>query len=325
MQNKVLVTGGCGFIGSHLSEYLLKQNFEVTVFDRYNSNNHKGWLEKSKYNKDINFIFGDIRDYDSVTKATKDQNIVLHLAALIGIPYSYFSPLAYVKTNIEGTYNILESCKINNTENLIITSTSEVYGTAIYTPIDESHPLQAQSPYSASKISADHLSKSYHSSFGINLNIIRPFNTYGPRQSLRAIIPTILSQLVGDKKEIEVGSLEPIRDFTYVDDTCDAYLKLINTKTKFGEIFNIGNNKSISIEQLITQLFEITGIRKQIKINNDRIRPKDSEVQELKCNFDKFKNISKWKPSTNLKKGLELTYNWFLENNKDFKKYDYHI
>ena len=188
---KVLITGGCGFIGSHLSEYLIQKSYEVTVFDRYNINNHKGWLDSSKFKKDIKFILGDIRDFDSVDNSIKGQDIVIHMAALIGIPYSYISPLAYVKTNIEGTYNILESCRNHSIGNVIITSTSEVYGTAKYTPIDEFHSLQPQSPYSASKIAADNLAKSYFNSFGSNIKIIRPFNTYGPRQSRRAIIQEV--------------------------------------------------------------------------------------------------------------------------------------
>ena len=196
MNNRILITGGCGFIGSHLTELLVQRGYEVTVFDRYNSNNNWGWLENSIFKKDFNVILGDIRDYDSVKNAVKGNNVVLHLAALIGIPYSYIYPLAYIKTNVEGTYNILQSSKELEISKTIITSTSEVYGSAIYSPINEDHPLQPQSPYSASKIGADNLALSYYNSFDLPVTIIRPFNTYGPRQSARAIIPTIFSQLI---------------------------------------------------------------------------------------------------------------------------------
>mgnify|MGYP001237290056 CR=1 FL=1 len=321
---KVLITGGCGFIGSHLSEYLIQKSYEVTVFDRYNINNHKGWLDSSKFKKDIKFILGDIRDFDSVDNSIKGQDIVIHMAALIGIPYSYISPLAYVKTNIEGTYNILESCRNHSIGNVIITSTSEVYGTAKYTPIDEFHSLQPQSPYSASKIAADNLAKSYFNSFGSNIKIIRPFNTYGPRQSRRAIIPTIIDQLISEKKVIELGSIHPIRDFTHVDDTCNAFLKLIKLKGNFGEEYNIGNNKSISIKDLISLLSNITGIRKKVKQSSSRIRPKKSEVLELRCNFDKFYKKTKWAPKIHLREGLENTYKWFLKN-KDIQEDIYYV
>ena len=217
MADKILITGGCGFIGSHLVEHMVKRGFEVTAFDRYNSNNNWGWLENSKYKNNFNVILGDIRDYDSVKNAIKGNNIVLHLAALIGIPYSYISPLAYIKTNVEGTYNVLQSSKELEISKTVITSTSEVYGSAIYTPINEDHPLQPQSPYSASKIGADNLALSYYNSFDLPVTIIRPFNTYGPRQSARAIIPTIFSQLISSK-DISLGNLSTVRDFTFVDD-----------------------------------------------------------------------------------------------------------
>ena len=203
---KIIVTGGCGFIGSHLVEHLTAKGYSVTAFDRYNSNNNWGFLEKSKLKNDFRVILGDVRDFDSVKKAIKGNNIVIHLAALIGIPYSYLSPLAYIKTNVEGTYNVLESSKELKIEKTIVTSTSEVYGSALYLPIDEKHPLQPQSPYSASKIGADHLSMSYFNSFNLPITIIRPFNTYGPRQSARAVIPTISSQLISSKK-VSLGNI----------------------------------------------------------------------------------------------------------------------
>ena len=223
---KVLITGGTGFIGSHLAEFLFKKKYKVTVFDRYNSNYNLGLLNESKYKDNIEFIFGDIRDYDSVVNAVKGKDIVFHLAALIGIPYSYISPLAYLKTNTEGTYNILESCRIMKTKKIFVTSTSEVYGTAQYTPIDENHPLAPQSPYSASKIAADNLALSYFYSFNLPINIIRPFNTFGPRQSERAIIPTIINQILmsNSRKSLKLGNLTPKRDFNYVEDICNGFL-----------------------------------------------------------------------------------------------------
>ena len=226
--DKVFVTGGCGFIGSHLCEFLLQKNYDVIAFDRYNSNNDWGWLENSKYKNDINVILGDIRDYDSVYKSMKGCDIIYHLAALIGIPYSYLSPLAYIKTNVEGTYNVLESAKNLNVSQVLVTSTSETYGSAQYVPIDEKHPLIGQSPYSASKIGSDHLAISYHKSFELPVKIIRPFNTYGPRQSARAIIPTIVSQIHSGITTIKLGNLSPTRDLTYVLDTCNGFIKYLN-------------------------------------------------------------------------------------------------
>ncbi len=237
---KILITGATGFVGSHLTELCVEKGFEVVAFDRYSSNYNLGWLEKSKYKDDINFVFGDIRDYDSVLKTMKGCKIVFHLASLIGIPYSYLSPQAYLKTNVEGTYNILESSKHLDIEQTIITSTSEVYGSAKYVPIDEKHPISAQSPYSASKISADQLALSYYNSFQLPIKIIRPFNIYGPRQSSRAVIPSIIIQALNNKKEIKLGNVEPSRDFTYVTDTCNAFLDILKIKI-FLAYVNVGS------------------------------------------------------------------------------------
>ena len=222
---KILITGSSGFIGSHLTEYLVERGYEVVAFDRYNSNNHHGWLEKSKYKKKIEFVLGDIRDYDSVNKAMKSCQSVMHLAALIGIPYSYISPTAYIKTNVEGTLNVLESAKNLKLKQVIITSTSEVYGTAIKKKLSENDELKAQSPYAASKIAADQLSLSYYRSFGLPVKIIRPFNTFGPRQSARAVIPSIITQALS-KNKIKIGNLNTARDFLYVEDLCAAYEKI---------------------------------------------------------------------------------------------------
>jgi len=226
---KILITGGTGFIGSHLAETLVRYNHKVRIFDRYNPNYSLGNLSRSEFRSKIDFVFGDIRDYDSVVKAVKNCDIIFHLAALIGIPYSYVSPLAYIKTNIEGTYNILEAAKNLKTKKIFITSTSEVYGSAKYLPIDENHPLQPQSPYSASKIAADNLALSYHNSFDLPVNILRPFNVYGPRQSQRAIIPTLIRQIMNSKNNgyIEVGNIFPRREFNYVSDVCEGFLSSI--------------------------------------------------------------------------------------------------
>ena len=247
MNKTILITGATGFIGSHLAEYCVEQNFDVIAFDRYNPNNNWGWLEYSSYKNDIQVILGDIRDYDSVYKAMKGCSSVFHLAALIGIPYSYTSPLAYIRTNIEGTYNVLEAAKNLKLEQVLITSTSETYGTAQYVPIDEKHPMVGQSPYSASKIAADQLATSYYKSFELPVKIVRPFNTYGPRQSARAIIPTIFSQIISGKKEIKIGSITPTRDLTFVKDTCCGFIEIMKSDALYGSVANIGMNEEISI------------------------------------------------------------------------------
>ena len=258
---KILITGATGFVGSHLTELCVEKGFEVVAFDRYNPNYNLGWLEKSKYRDDINFVFGDIRDYDSVLKTMKNCEIVFHLAALIGIPYSYISPLAYLKTNVEGTYNVLESSKSLDIEQTIITSSSEVYGSAKYVPINEKHPLTAQSPYSASKISADQLALSYWNSYRMPIKIIRPFNIYGPRQSSRAVIPSIIIQALNNKKEIKLGNVAPSRDFTYVTDVCHAFLDILKIKNFFGNTLNIGSNNEISIKDLFSLISKISEIK----------------------------------------------------------------
>ena len=253
---KILVTGSSGFIGSHLSEYLVKRGHQVVAFDRYNSNNHYGWLEKSTYKNKIKFILGDIRDYDSVNKAMKGCNNIIHLAALIGIPYSYVSPTAYIKTNIEGTFNVLESAKNLKVRQVIVTSTSEVYGTALSKKLSENDELKAQSPYAASKIAADQLSLSYYRSFGLPVKIIRPFNTFGPRQSARAVIPTIITQAL-TKNKIKVGNLKTTRDFLYVEDLCTAYEKVLKSDKLLGEVVNVGVDSEISIKDLIMKISKI--------------------------------------------------------------------
>ena len=322
---KILITGATGFIGSHLTELCVEKGFEVIAFDRYNPNYSLGWLEKSKYKKDINFVFGDIRDYDSVLKTMMGCKIVFHLAALVGIPYSYLSPLAYIKTNVEGTYNILESSKHLNIEQTIITSTSEVYGSAKYVPIDEKHSLTAQSPYSASKISADQLAFSYWNSFQLPIKIIRPFNIYGPRQSSRAVIPSIIIQTLNNKDEIKLGNIEPSRDFTYVTDTCNAFLAILKMKNFFGNTLNVGSNNEYTIENIAKKILKRFNSKAKLKKEERRVRTQKSEVIRLVCDNTQIIKHTNWKPKISIEEGLDRTINWFKEN-KDFFKHDiYHV
>ena len=324
---KILITGATGFIGSHLTEYLVEKGFNVVAFDRYNSNNHWGWLENSKYKDDFQIILGDIRDYDSVSKAMKDCDSVIHLAALIGIPYSYVSPLAYIRTNIEGTYNVLEASKNLELEQVLITSTSETYGTAQYVPIDEKHPLVGQSPYSASKIAADQLAVSYFKSFELPVKIVRPFNTYGPRQSARAIIPTIISQLLNGKIEIELGSLSPTRDLTFVKDTCAGFEEIYKSDSLFGDVTNIGMNAEISIGELAKLIANVMDVELSIKSIEERIRPKNSEVERLFCDNTKLLNHTAWKPNYTLEQGVTEVIEWMKkpENLNNFKADKYNV
>ena len=325
MKDKVLITGATGFIGSHLVELSVKKGYKVIAFDRYNPNNDWGWLENSSYKKDFEVILGDIRDYDSVSNAMKSCKAVFHLAALIGIPYSYISPLAYIRTNIEGTYNVLEAAKLLNVEEILITSTSETYGSAQYTPIDEQHPLVGQSPYSATKISADQLTLSYFKSFKTPVKIVRPFNTYGPRQSSRAIIPTIVTQMLNNKKKIKLGSLYPTRDFTYVEDICKAYIEIYKSKKLFGEIVNVGTKSEISVKKLFEKIKKITNKDCVIVTDKKRIRVKNSEVNRLVCNNKKILKLTNWKPSHNLEFGLSKTIEWIKKFKKQYKHDQYNV
>ena len=322
---KILITGATGFIGSHLTELCVELGFRVVAFDRYNPNNSWGWLENSKYKKDFEVILGDIRDYDSVFSAMQSCSVVFHLAALIGIPYSYVSPLAYIRTNVEGTYNILEAAKQLQIEQILITSTSETYGTAQYAPIDEQHPLVGQSPYSASKIAADHLALSYYLSFKSPIKIVRPFNTYGPRQSARAVIPTIISHILDKKTEIQIGNLSPTRDFTFVRDTCMGFIEIHKSDSLFGEATNIGMNKEISIGDLIDKI----GLLMDADINaisdKKRIRPVNSEVERLKCDNTKLLKNTVWEPQFTIESGLTDTIDWMKSNKHHYKSDIYNI
>lgn len=322
---RIIITGATGFIGSHLAELCVEQDFEVVAFDRYNPNNHWGWLEDSEYKNDMKVILGDIRDYDSVSKAMKGCNAVFHLGALIGIPYSYVSPLAYIRTNIEGTYNVLEAAKNLGLEQVLVTSTSETYGSAQYTPIDENHPLVGQSPYSASKIAADQLALSYFRSFDLPVQIVRPFNTYGPRQSARAVIPTIISQLLNGKNSIELGDLSPTRDLTFVIDTCNAFLEIYKSDSLFGEVINIGMNLDISIGDLANLIANLMNADIMIESSKERFRPKNSEVRRLKCDNSKLLKHTQWKPKYDLESGLKVTIEWIRNNRHYFKSNEYNI
>ena len=325
MSKRLFITGATGFIGSHLAEIFVEKGYNVVAYDRYNPNNHRGWLEDSDYIDDIEVILGDVRDYDSVFKAIKGCGAVFHLAALIGIPYSYVSPLAYIRTNVEGTYNVLEAAKNLELQQVLITSTSETYGTAQYTPIDEEHPLVGQSPYAASKISADQLALSYYRSFDLPVKIIRPFNTYGPRQSARAVIPTIITQGLNGSKELTLGNLEPTRDLTFVRDTCSAFVEIYRNDTFLGEVTNVGMNSEVSIGDLARKILKIMDIDLPITSDQKRVRPGKSEVERLLCNNKKLLNNSSWEPEYSLKSGLKETINWFQENGRLSKSELYHI
>ena len=321
----VLITGATGFIGSHLCELMIKKNFKVVAFDRYNPNYNLGNLENSKFKKDINFVFGDIRDYDSVNKATKNVDAVIHLAALIGIPYSYFSPMAYIRTNVEGSYNVLESARNNNVGQIIITSTSEVYGSAQYLPMDEKHPLVSQSPYAASKIAADQLSLSYFRSFKTPVKIIRPFNTFGPRQSSRAVIPTIINQCLNEK-QIRLGNIKPKRDYLYVEDTARAYLEILKNKKFFGKVVNVGSGYDFSIKEITQYVQTIIGTNKKIVTDKKRVRNQNSEVDHLRCDNSFLRKNSKWKKGNNFYDDLTKTINWFKKSkNKTNSKNIYYL
>ena len=317
----VLVTGAGGFIGSHLAERLVELGFNVTGFIRYNSRNNWGWIEKSKYLKEIKIITGDVRDYDSVKNAMKGVDAVFHLAALIGIPYSYVSPLAYIKTNVEGTYNILQTARELGIERVIHTSTSEVYGTAQFIPISENHPINPQSPYAASKAAADFLALSYYSSFELPVIVLRPFNTYGPRQSARAVIPTIITQILAGNREIKLGNINSTRDFNYVADIVDAFIQISKCDNAIGEVINAGSGVEISIEELVRTIASLIGVEVKIIQEEQRIRPEKSEVMRLICDNLQIKSLINWAPKYDLISGLKITIEW-IEKNLAIYKYE---
>lgn len=320
---RILITGADGFIGSHLTEYLYDKGYQIRALAQYNSLGSLGWLENLKILDDIEVCLGDIRDPFFCNEISKGIDTVFHLAALIGIPYSYIAPQSYIETNITGTLNLCQAALENNIETFIQTSTSEVYGTALYAPIDEKHPMQPQSPYSASKIGSDSIAKSFFLSFDLGVCIARPFNTYGPRQSMRAVIPNIISQAINTGK-VSLGSLTPTRDFNFVKDTCEGFY-LISKAKKFGETFNIGSGQEISVSSLVEKISRILNIDIEIKTEESRVRPEKSEVNRLLCDNTKIRNELKYSPRHSLDDGLIATIDWFKvpENLKLYNKNSY--
>jgi len=324
---KVLVTGSEGFIGSHLTERLVELGADVTALVQYNSFNNWAWIDTLDRNikKSIHVVTGDIREYDGMKRITKGQDVVFHLAALIAIPYSYLSPMAYIRTNVEGTANVLEACREYDVQKIVHTSTSETYGTALYVPIDEKHPLQGQSPYSASKIGADKIAESYYRSFNTPIATIRPFNTYGPRQSARAVIPTIISQILSGKTEIKLGSLTPTRDFNYVKDTAEAFIKIAESDKTIGEVINVGSNHEISIGDLVNKIIKLSKRNISIICDEDRLRPEKSEVNRLWADNNKIKQLTTWETQYSLDEGLAETIDWIEKNMQYFKTDVYNV
>ncbi len=317
---RILVTGADGFIGSHLVEMLLEQGHEVRALSQYNSFNYWGWLEDIPKHKSLEIVSGDIRDPFQMDEVCQGIDTVFHLAALIAIPYSYVAPQSYIETNVQGTVNICKAALRHKVKRLIHTSTSEVYGTAQYVPIDEKHPLQPQSPYSASKISADAMAQSFYNSFNLPLTIARPFNTFGPRQSARAVIPTIITQIASGKKEIKIGDVTPTRDFNFVKDTCRGFLAIANSAKTIGEVINIGSNTEISIRDTFNLINEIMGTKSKLHTDEARIRPEKSEVKRLWCDNSKIQTLTNFKSTYSFKAGLEETIKWFSEA-KNLSKY----
>jgi NAD dependent epimerase/dehydratase len=326
-QKTVLITGADGFIGSHLTELLVREGYRVRALSQYNSFNHWGWLEDVDCRNTIEIVSGDVRDALYCRKITKDIDIVFHLAALIAIPYSYVAPDSYVDTNIRGTLNICQASLENGVKRVIHTSTSEVYGTANYVPIDEKHPLQPQSPYSASKIAADAMAMSYYNAFTLPVTIARPFNTYGPRQSARAVIPTIISQIAAGKKQISLGDTRPTRDFNYVTDTCRGFLELARCDAAIGKTVNIGSDSEISVGDTLALIRELMQSNVEFVTDDARMRPETSEVFRLWCDNRYIRELTGYTPHYSLRDGLKATVEWFTrpENLAKYKAEIYNI
>ncbi len=324
---KVLVTGADGFIGSHLTENLLEKGYDVKAFTMYNSFNTWGWLDSLPKEKleQIEIFCGDVRDPNGVREAMKGVDAVFHLAALIAIPFSYHSPDSYVDTNIKGTLNILQAARELETEKILITSTSEVYGTAQYVPIDEKHPFQGQSPYSATKIGADRLAESFYRSFQLPVSIVRPFNTYGPRQSARAVIPTIITQLLAGREEIKLGSLTPTRDFNYVKDTTAGFIAIAESEQTIGEEINIATQREISIGELAEEIINQINPGAHIVCDEERLRPEKSEVNRLLGSNEKIRRLTKWEPQYTFEQGIAETIEWISHHLESYKYDIYNV
>ena len=330
---KILVTGADGFIGSHLSEYLVQKGYSVKAFVQYNSFNSWGWLEESPSDikRELEVFAGDIRDPHGVRSAMKGCDAVLNLAALIAIPYSYHSPDTYIDTNVKGALNVVQAARELGVQKVVQTSTSEVYGTARFVPITEEHPLQGQSPYSASKIAADHVAMSFYHAFDVPVALIRPFNTYGPRQSARAVIPTIITQLLAGKKKIKLGALSPTRDFNYVKDTVRGFLAVMESERSVGEVINIGSNFEVSIGDTSKLIAEVMNVNLEIETDEERLRPEKSEVNRLWADNSKAKRLLGWEPEyggrEGFRRGLEETVKWFSDeaHRKMYKENLYNI
>ena len=324
---KVLVTGADGFIGSHLTESLLEKGYEVKAFAYYNSFNTWGWLDSLPADKlkEIEVFTGDVRDPNGVREAMQGMDAVFHLAALIAIPFSYHSPDSYVDTNIKGTLDVLQAARQLETERVLVTSTSEVYGTAQYVPIDEKHPYQGQSPYSATKIGADRLAESFYRSFQMPVSIVRPFNTFGPRQSARAVIPTIISQLLAGKEEIKLGSLTPTRDFNYVKDTAAGFIAIAESARTIGEEINIATRQEISIGDLAQEIISQINPNAKIVCDEQRLRPEKSEVNRLLGDNTKIQTLTDWKQQYTFAQGIEETIGWMRQNMNAYKTDIYNV
>lgn len=316
----VLVTGADGFIGSHLTEMLVKEGAKVKALSQYNSFNNWGWLEDVDCKNDIEVLCGDVRDPHFIKKISKDTDVIFHLAALIAIPYSYVAPDSYIDTNIKGTLNVCQAALENGVQKVINTSTSEVYGTAQYVPINEKHPLQPQSPYSATKIGADAIAESFYRAFDLPLVIARPFNTYGPRQSARAVIPTIITQIANGKKQIKLGDTSPTRDFNFVKDTCRGFIELAKCEKANGQTVNIGSNYEISVGDTLNLIKKIMNSDVEFVTDSERLRPEKSEVNRLWCDNTKINELTGFKPQYSIEQGLKETIDWF-KNPENLKKY----